>query len=59
MLVKEFSFNMGLPLVSVTIPLYNKGWCVARAIKSVQAQTVQDFEIIVVIWICIGRGFRR
>lgn len=33
---------------SVVIPLYNKEPYVARAIASVQAQTVRDFEIIVV-----------
>ena len=36
------------PLVSVVIPLYNKESTVANAIDSVLAQTVADFELIVI-----------
>jgi glycosyltransferase involved in cell wall biosynthesis len=36
------------PKVSVVIPLYNKGPQIARALESVMAQSVQDFEVVVV-----------
>jgi glycosyltransferase involved in cell wall biosynthesis len=37
-----------MPMVSVIVPLYNKGRVVARAMDSIFAQTFQDFELIVV-----------
>ena len=39
---------MSTPKLSVVIPLYNKEPYIARALRSVCTQTVQDFEIIVV-----------
>lgn len=36
------------PLFSVVIPLYNRREAIVRAIESVQRQTFQDFEIVVV-----------
>jgi glycosyltransferase involved in cell wall biosynthesis len=39
---------MSSPAVSVVIPAYNAAWCVSRAIDSALAQTVRDFELIVV-----------
>jgi glycosyltransferase involved in cell wall biosynthesis len=38
----------GKPAVSVVIPAYNAGWCVGKAIDSVQSQDYRDFEILVV-----------
>jgi len=35
-------------MVSVVIPLYNKGNCIERTIKSVLDQTYKDFELIIV-----------
>lgn len=40
--------NSAVPKVSVIIPLYNKAPYIKRALDSVFAQTVQDFEVIVV-----------
>lgn len=37
-----------VPQFSIVIPTYNRGYCVAQAIESVQAQTVSDWEIIVI-----------
>ncbi|WP_440949205.1 glycosyltransferase family 2 protein [Methanosphaerula subterraneus] len=37
-----------MPVVSVVIPLYNKGPYIARALNSIFTQTFQDFEVIVV-----------
>lgn len=36
------------PRVSVIIPSYNYGWCVADAVRSVQAQTLADWELLIV-----------
>jgi glycosyltransferase involved in cell wall biosynthesis len=36
------------PKISVILPVYNRSWCVGRAIDSVLAQTFRDFELIVV-----------
>ena len=38
----------GRPAVSVIIPAHNRAPVIDRAIKSVLAQTFQDFELIVV-----------
>lgn len=38
----------GKPLVSVVVPLYNKASYVTRALESIAAQTISDFETIVV-----------
>lgn len=37
-----------MPLVSIVMPLYNKAPYVVRALDSVGAQTITDFEVIVV-----------
>jgi glycosyltransferase involved in cell wall biosynthesis len=37
-----------MPLVSVIIPTYNRAHTIERALQSIAAQTLQDFEIIVV-----------
>lgn len=36
------------PVVSIVMPAYNVAWCVARAIDSVLAQSLREFELIVV-----------
>lgn len=35
------------PQVSILLPSYNYGWCLSEAIRSVLAQTLQDFELII------------
>ncbi|MFP4658229.1 MAG: glycosyltransferase family 2 protein [Desulfonatronovibrionaceae bacterium] len=35
-------------LVSVVIPVFNRAWCLARAIDSVLAQTIPGFELLIV-----------
>lgn len=37
-----------MPVVSVIIPSYNRGYCIAQCLRSVLNQTFSDFEIIVV-----------
>ena len=37
-----------MPLVSIIIPVYNRADLLLRALKSIQAQTFQDFEILVI-----------
>jgi len=39
---------MSIPFVSVVVPTYNRQQALATAIRSILAQTYQDFEIIVV-----------
>ena len=42
-------------MISVAIPLYNKAQSITNTIRCIQAQTFQDFEIIVVEgWSCDG-----
>lgn len=36
------------PFVTIVIPLYNKQRTIARAIASIRAQTLQDFEVVIV-----------
>lgn len=38
----------GTPRISVIIPCYNAADCLQRAIASVQQQSFQDFEILVI-----------
>jgi len=42
------SIEPSMPLVSVIVPTYNRGWAVAEAIESVLSQTVKNYELIVV-----------
>ena len=40
--------DTGAPLVSVVMPVWNRAGAVRRAVESVQAQTLQDWELVVV-----------
>ena len=37
-----------MPLISVVIPLYNKGFIIKETLESVLEQTFTDYEIIIV-----------
>ena len=37
-----------MPLVSVIIPTYNRGWIIKEAVESVLSQTFSDYELIIV-----------
>lgn len=39
---------MRTPTVSIILPTYNRADTIARAVRSVQAQTFQDWELLVV-----------
>jgi len=36
------------PTVSVVVPAYNAAWCIERTLRSVQAQTFTDLEVLVI-----------
>lgn len=40
--------DRGCPLVTIFIPTYNRGYCLAQALDSVAAQSLRDLEILVV-----------
>ncbi len=46
--IEKMKRRTKLPLVSVIIPTYNRGWVVKEAIDSVLDQEFSDFELIVV-----------
>lgn len=37
------------PIISVIMPTYNRAHLVARAIKSLQDQTYQNFKLIIIV----------
>ncbi len=39
---------MGEPNTSVVVPAYNASWCIRDVVRSVQSQTRQDWEIVLV-----------
>lgn len=39
---------MGLPAVSIIIPVYNREYCLSDTVKTVQAQTWKDWELLLV-----------
>jgi GT2 family glycosyltransferase len=44
----ELPTTDGTPLVSIVLPTWNRGALIRRAVESVQAQSFQDWELIVV-----------
>ena len=48
MAVDAVGWNQAAPRISVIVPCYNLGAYLDEAVKSVLAQTYQDFEILIV-----------
>lgn len=46
--VRPQPLDTGTPLVSVVMPVWNRARAVRRAVESVQAQTLRDWELVVV-----------
>ncbi len=46
--IVDFKDIIKHPKVSIILPVYNKGWCVEAALRSLQRQTLKEIEIICV-----------